>query len=61
MFATSLLVGSFFVDSVAIAIFGALGAAISDGVEIRIYGVALNDNLTIPLYAGLLMSLVAFW
>lgn len=59
MFTASFLVGYFFLDSLAMAIFGAIGATIADGVYLRIYGVIIDDNLTIPLYAGFLMSLVS--
>ncbi len=59
MFGVSLLVGYAIVDSLTMAACGAVGAAIADGVHLKVYGVMIDDNLTIPLYSGLLMSLVA--
>ena len=59
MFIVSFLVGYLIVNSLTIAISGAIGATIADGVYIKIYGVTIDDNLTIPLYSGFLMSLVS--
>lgn len=59
MFGVSFLVGYVIVDSITMAICGAIGAAIADGVILKIYGIVIDDNLTIPLYSGLLMSLAA--
>jgi len=59
MFGVSCLVGYFVVGSLPIAICGAIGAAIADGVHLKIYDIVIDDNLTIPLYSGLLMSLAA--
>ena len=61
MFTVSFLVGYLIVNSITIAISGAIGATIADGMYLRIYGVAIDDNLTIPLYSGFLMSLGAIW
>ncbi len=61
MFCVSFLVAYFIVNSITIAISGAIGATIADGVYIKIYGVTIDDNLTIPLYSGFLMSLGAIW
>lgn len=60
MLSVSFLVGYYTIDSLTIAISGAIGAAIADGVHLRIYGISIDDNLTIPLYSGFLMSLVSF-
>ena len=59
MFSVSLLVGYYTLDSLTMAVFGAIGATIADGVHLRIYGMIIDDNLTIPLYSGFLMSLVS--
>lgn len=59
MFGVCFLVGYLTVDSSVTAISGAIGATIADGVHVRVYGIPLDDNLTIPLYAGFLMSLVS--
>jgi dolichol kinase len=61
MFTVSFLVGYYILDSLTMAIFGAIGATIADGVRLRIYGLTIDDNLTIPLYSGFLMSLGAIW
>jgi len=60
MFFTSLIIGWLVLHSVGVAVFGAIGATIADGVPIRVYGVTLNDNLTIPLFSGVLMSFGSF-
>jgi dolichol kinase len=59
MFGVSLLVGYYTLDSLKTAISGAIGATIADGVHLRVYGIAIDDNFTIPLYSGILMSLVS--
>jgi len=59
MFITSFLVGYLSLGSLAIAVFGAIGAALADGLQLKVRGVIIDDNLTIPLYAGLLMSLAS--
>jgi dolichol kinase len=59
MFMVSCTVGYLFLGSVAIAVFGAIGAAIADGLRLKIHNVSIDDNLTIPLYAGFLMSLAS--
>jgi dolichol kinase len=61
MFAVSFLVGYFVTDSLTMAILGALGATIADGLHLKIRGIIIDDNLTIPLYSGFLMSLVSLW
>jgi dolichol kinase len=61
MFTVSFLVGYYMLDSFIMGIFGAIGATIADGVRLRIYGLTIDDNLTIPLYSGFLMSLGAIW
>ena len=60
MLSVSFLVSYYTIDSLTIAISGAIGATIADGVHLRIYGISIDDNLTIPLYSGFLMSLVSF-
>ena len=57
MFIVSFLVGYLIVNSLPMATFGAVGAAIADGVLLRIHGSTIDDNLTIPLYSGFLMNL----
>ena len=59
MLGVCFLVGYLTVDSPVTAISGAIGAAIADGVHLRLYGISIDDNLTIPLYSGFLMSLVS--
>ena len=59
MFGVCFLVGYLTVDSSVTAIGGAIGATIADGMHLRVYGISIDDNLTIPLYAGFLMSLVS--
>lgn len=61
MFITTLLIGFLLLQSLPVAVFGALGATIADGVPVRVYDVQLDDNLTIPLFSGLLMSLISFF
>jgi dolichol kinase len=60
MLSVSFLVGYYTIDLLTIAISGAIGATIADGVQLRIYGISIDDNLTIPLYSGFLMTLVSF-
>ena len=59
MFSVSLLVGYYTLDSLKVAISGALGATLAEGVHLRIHGISIDDNLTIPLYSGFLMSYVS--
>ena len=47
------------VGSKGIAAAGAVGAMIADGVLLRIHGFAIDDNLTVPLFAGFLMTLAS--
>jgi glycerol-3-phosphate acyltransferase PlsY len=59
MLSVCFLVGYYILDSLTVAICGAIGATIADGVHLRIHGISIDDNLTIPLYSGFLMSLVS--
>jgi dolichol kinase len=61
MFITSWLVGYLFLGSLAITLFGAIGAALADGLRLKGGGIIIDDNLTIPLYAGFFMSLALLW
>jgi dolichol kinase len=61
MFAGSFLVAYFSLSSLKMAVFGAIGATIADGLHLKMRGIIIDDNLTIPLYSGLLMSLVSLW
>jgi len=61
MFLVSFLVGYLTLCSMRIAICGALGAAVADGLQLKVRDVFIDDNLTIPLYAGLFMSLASLW
>lgn len=61
MFITSLLMGWLVLHSLPVAVFGALGATIADGVPLRIRSVQIDDNLTIPLFSGILMSFGSMW
>ncbi len=58
MFCVSFAVGFLVLHSLPVAALGAVGAAVADGVALRVRGVRINDNLTIPLFSGALMSLV---
>lgn len=59
MFIVSFSVGYLFLGSLAVAAFGGLGAALADGIRLKVSNVVLDDNLTIPLYAGLFMTLAS--
>ncbi len=59
MFAVSFIIGYFVLHSLPVAVFGAIVAVIADGVPLRVYGVTIDDNLTIPLFSGILM--MSFW
>jgi len=61
MFSTSWLAGYLFLGSLAISLAGAIGAAVADGLRLKVGGVMIDDNLTIPLYAGFFMSLASLW
>jgi dolichol kinase len=61
MFVTCFVIGWLVLFSIPIAAFGALGATVADGVPLRLRGYHLDDNLTIPLFAGALMSVGAIW
>jgi len=56
MFTVSFIIGYLILQSLPVAIFGAIGAVIADGVPLRVYGILIDDNLTIPLFSGMLMS-----
>ncbi len=56
MFITSLIIGCLVIRSLPVAVFGALGATIADGVPFKVQRVVIDDNLTIPLFSGVLMS-----
>ncbi|NMX22245.1 hypothetical protein C5S30_07505 [ANME-1 cluster archaeon GoMg4] len=58
MFVTCLIIGCLILHSLPVAVCGAIGATIADGVPFKVQKVAINDNLTIPLFSGLLMSFV---
>ncbi len=58
MSVTCLVIGWLVLHSLPMAVLGAIGATIADGVPLRVYGVTIDDNLTIPLFAGVLMSFV---
>jgi dolichol kinase len=61
MFVTCFVIGWLVLFSIPVATFGALGATVADGVPLSIRGYHLDDNLTIPLFAGALMSVGAMW
>jgi dolichol kinase len=61
MFVTSLILGWLVLHSIPVAVLGALGATIADGVPLRVYNVLIDDNLTIPLLSGVLMSFGSMW
>lgn len=58
MSVTCLVIGWLVLHSVPVAVSGAFGATIADGVPLRIHSVQIDDNLTIPLFSGMLMSFV---
>ena len=58
MSVTCLVIGWLVLHSLPMAVLGAIGATIADGVPLRVYRVTIDDNLTIPLFAGVLMSFV---
>lgn len=57
MFLTSLLIGLLVLSPGLAAVLGASGATIADGVPLQVRRVPVNDNLTIPLVSGCLMSI----
>jgi len=61
MFITSWLVGYLFLGSLAISLSGAIGATLADGLRLKVGDSIIDDNLTIPLYAGFFMSLASLW
>jgi dolichol kinase len=61
MFVTSLILGGLVLHSIPVAVLGAFGAMIADGMPLRFYDVQIDDNLTIPLFSGVLMSVGSMW
>jgi len=61
MFMTSLLIGYLVLGSLPIAVLGTIGATLADGVPLKVRGIPLDDNLTIPLFSGILMSCGSMW
>lgn len=61
MFIASWAVGYLFLGSLAISLCGAIGAALADGLRLKVGGMIIDDNLTIPLYAGFFMSLASLY
>ncbi len=57
MFLTTLLIGLLVLGPGLAAVLGASGATIADGVPLQVHQVPVNDNLSIPLVAGCLMSI----
>jgi len=58
MFVTCLIIGWLALHSLPMTVFGAFGATIADGVPFKVQKVAIDDNLTIPLFSGVLMSFI---
>ncbi|WP_440772430.1 dolichol kinase [Natronorubrum sp. DTA28] len=59
MFVVSAIIAAPFLYETPLAVLAAaLGATIADGVKVRIGDYIVDDNLTIPIYAGLLAWLV---
>lgn len=54
-FLLSFLIGVIFLSPL-ISAAGALGTTLADGAKLRIKGYVIDDNLTIPIYAGVLMT-----
>ncbi len=61
MFIVSFIIGCLVLHSLPVAVFGAIGAVIADGVPLRVHSVIIDDNLTIPLFSGALMSFCSIW
>jgi dolichol kinase len=61
MFMTSLLIGYLVLGSLPIAVLGTIGATIADGVSLKVLGIPVDDNFTIPLFSGMLMSCGSMW
>jgi len=61
MFMTSLLLGYLVLGSLPIAVLGTIGATLADGVPLKVQGIPVDDNLTIPLFSGVLMSCGSMW
>ncbi|QRV17116.1 dolichol kinase [Haloterrigena salifodinae] len=59
MFVVSTLIAALFLHETPLAVVAAaVGATVADGVKLRIGDFIVDDNLTIPIYAGLLATLV---
>ncbi len=54
------LIGTLFVPP-HIAFAGAIGAMLADAIPWQIWGRVLDDNLTVPLFAGVLMSAISLF
>ncbi|RZN39773.1 MAG: hypothetical protein EFT35_03660 [Methanophagales archaeon ANME-1-THS] len=61
MFMTSLLIGYLVLGSLPIAVLGTIGATVADGVPLKVQGISVDDNLTIPVFSGILMTCGAMW
>ncbi|MDY6765246.1 MAG: dolichol kinase [Halobacteria archaeon] len=57
MFLLSFLIGVIFLPPSTSAA-GALGATVADGAKLRIKSYVIDDNLTIPIYSGVLMTVI---
>ena len=59
MFLICMLVGLLFYPALSLLVIatGAIGSVIADAFPWRVYGVAIDDNLLIPLLSGVLMTL----
>ena len=56
MFVISGIIGWLVLHSLPVAVLGAIGATIADSVPLQVHKSQIDDNLTIPLFAGALMS-----
>jgi dolichol kinase len=61
MLIASWVTGYLFLGSLVISLSGAIGAALADALRLKVGRAILDDNLTIPLYAGFFMSLASLW
>lgn len=59
MFLICMLIGLLFYPALSLLVIatGAIGSVIADAFPWRVYGVAIDDNLLIPLLSGVLMTL----
>ncbi len=51
---STLLALPFFLEAPQVAVAAAIGATIADGIKVQLGDFILDDNLTIPIYAGVL-------